>query len=139
MTTKCMCNDVVSIGLSVKQRVHVLGDVFLVDLLCVAQPLLEHRDPVLEQSLLVLGVVVLGVLGDVAEFARDPDPIRDLAPFVVREVLDLLLELLVSIWSKDDFLHNLPSPKEKRGAIAPSRARIGAIHAGGRNSSAVDD
>src|SRR5207237_10180136 len=59
--------------------------------------------------------------------------------FVVREVLDLLLELLVSLWSKDDFLHNLPFPKEKRGAIAPSRARIVAIHSGGRNSSDVDD
>src|SRR5207253_9097920 len=100
---------------------------------------LERRDPVLEQRLFVLGVVVLGVLGNVAELARNPDSVRDLAPFVVREVLDLLLELLVSLWSKDDFLHNLPFPKEKRGAIAPSRARIVAIHSGGRNSSDVDD
>jgi hypothetical protein len=47
------------------------------------------------------------------------------------------LELLVSLWSKDDFLHNLPFPKEKRGAIAPSRARIVAIQSGSRNSSDV--
>jgi hypothetical protein len=34
---------------------------------------------VLQHRLLVLGIVVLGVLGDVAEFARDPDAVRDLA------------------------------------------------------------
>src|SRR6266566_2436123 len=62
---------------------------------------------------------------------------RDVAPLVVREVLDLRLELLVSLWSKDDFLHNLPFPKEKRGVIAPSRARIVAIQSGSRNSSDV--
>ncbi len=44
------------------------------------QPLLERRDPVLEQRLLVLRVVVLGVLGDVAELAGDADPVCDLAP-----------------------------------------------------------
>jgi hypothetical protein len=38
---------------------------------------------VLEQRLLVLGVVIFGVLGNVAELARDPDPVRDLAPLVV--------------------------------------------------------
>ena len=45
-----------------------------------AQPLFELGDPLLEQRLLVLGVVVLGVLGDVAELARLLDPLRDLAP-----------------------------------------------------------
>src|SRR6201997_3442774 len=93
----------------------------------------------LEQRLLVLGIVVLGVLRNVAEFARDADPVRNLAPFLVREVLDLRLELLVSLWSEDDFLHNLPFPKEKRGAIAPSRARIVAIQSDGRNIRAIYD
>ena len=46
-----------------------------------AQPLLELGDPALEQRLFVLGVVVFGVLGDVAEFARLLDPRRDLAAF----------------------------------------------------------
>src|SRR6266566_3011136 len=120
-------------------RDDVLGDVLLVDHLRISEPFLEQRDPVLEQRLLVLGVVIFGVLGNVAEFARDPNPVRDLAPFVVGEVRDLFLELLVSLWSKDDFLHNLPFPKEKRGAIAPSRARIVAIQSGSRNSSDIYD
>ena len=51
----------------------------------------------LEQRLVVLGVVVLGVLGDVAELARDADALRDLAALLVRQVLDLLLELLVAL------------------------------------------
>ncbi len=55
----------------------------------------------LEQRLLVLRVVVLGVLGDVAELPCDPDAVRDLAPLVAREMLDLLLELLVALGSKN--------------------------------------
>src|SRR5262249_13307093 len=69
----------------------------------------------LEQRLLVLGVVVLGVLGNVAELTRDSDAVGYLAPLVVRQVLDLLLELFVPLWSKDDVLHNCPFRK-KRGA-----------------------
>src|SRR5437764_7684174 len=49
------------------------------------------------------------------------------------------MELLVSLWSKDDFLHNLPFPKEKRGTDVPSRARIVAIHSGGCNTAYVED
>ena len=55
-------------------------DLLLVDDVRAAQPLLELGDPLLEQRLLVLGVVVLGVLGDVAELARLLDPLGDLAP-----------------------------------------------------------
>ena len=61
----------------------------------------------LEHRLLVLRVVVLGVLGDVAELARDADPLRDLAPLVGQQVLDLLLELLVALGREDDFLHSM--------------------------------
>jgi hypothetical protein len=46
---------------------------------------------VLEQHLLVLGVVVLGVLGDVAELAGNADSLRYLAALRGRELLDLLL------------------------------------------------
>src|SRR4029077_19507115 len=67
--------------------------------------LLEDRDAVLEQRLVVLGVVVLGVLCNVAELPRDADALRDLAALVVRQVLDLLLELLVALRSEDHFLH----------------------------------
>ena len=57
------------------------ADFLLVDDRGPAQPLFELGDPPLEQRLLVLGVVVLGVLGDVAELARLLDPRRDFAPF----------------------------------------------------------
>ena len=70
------------------------ADRLLVDHGGAAQPLFELRDPALEQRLLVLGVVVLGVLGDVAEVARLLDPRGHLAPFHGREMLDLLFELL---------------------------------------------
>jgi hypothetical protein len=67
---------------------------------------------VLEHRLLVLGVVVLGVLGDVAELAGDPDPLRDLAALLGLQVLDLLLELLVPLCGEDDFLQGgLLEPK----------------------------
>ena len=71
------------------------------------QPLLELRDPVLEHRLLVLRVVVLGVLGDVAELARDADALRDLAPLLGLQVVDLLLELLVALGREDDFLQSM--------------------------------
>jgi len=59
-------------------------------------------------GLFVLRVVVLRVLGDVPELARDADPLRDLAALVVRQVVDLLLELLVALGGEDDFLHSGP-------------------------------
>jgi hypothetical protein len=70
------------------------------------RPLLDHARVESRSSswrscaracLLVLGVVVLGVLGDVAELARDRGSLRDLAALVGREVLDLLLQLLVAL------------------------------------------
>jgi len=62
---------------------------------------------VLEQHLLVLRVVVLCVLGDVAELARDADPFRDLAALNGLELFDLVLERLVALGREDDFLHCL--------------------------------
>ena len=78
------------------------ADLLEVDLLRVddarpAQPLLELGDPLLEQGLLVLGVVVLGVLGDVAELPRLLDPRGDLAALDGREVVDLRLELVQAL------------------------------------------
>ena len=78
------------------------------------QALLELGDPVLEHRLLVLRVVVLRVLGDVAELARDADPVRDLAALVGRQELDLLLQLLVSLGREDDFLHRSSSYGKSR-------------------------
>ena len=64
-------------------------DLLLVDDRRAAQPLLELGDPLLEQGLLVLGVVVLGVLRDVAELARLLDPLGDLATLDGGQVLEL--------------------------------------------------
>ena len=54
-------------------------DLLLRDDARVREPLLEHGDARLEMRLLVLGGVVLRVLGDVAELARDADAVGDVA------------------------------------------------------------
>jgi hypothetical protein len=54
--------------------------------------------------LLVLGVVVLGVLRDVAELACLLDPLGDLTAALGRQVLDLLLQILESLGGEDDVL-----------------------------------
>ena len=59
-----------------------------------AEALLELGDPLLEQCLLVLRVVVLGVLGDVTELPSLLDALRDLAPAHGRKLGDISLELL---------------------------------------------
>ena len=79
----------------------------------------------LEQRLVVLGVVVLGVLGDVAELPRDANPLRNLTTLVVRQVLDLLLELLVALRSEDHFLHFLCLLRKNARRNAPSRSEHG--------------
>ena len=73
--------------------------------------LLELGDPLLEHRLLVLGVVVFGVLGDVAELAGLLDPLGDLPPLVVLEVLELFLELLEPIWGDQSLAsHSVCTP-----------------------------
>ena len=77
---------------------HDVGrDVALVDDGRRAQLVLEVGDLLLEHRLLVLRVVVLGVLGDVAEGARLLDPLRDFLAPVGREVLDLRLQVLETL------------------------------------------
>jgi tRNA-dihydrouridine synthase B len=100
----------------------VLGDVLLLDHARGQQPLLEQRDPVLNQRLFVLRVVVLRVLGDVAELARDADALRHLSTLLGREVLDLVLQLFVPLTSEDDFLDHRLLRKERTAHTAPSRA-----------------
>ncbi len=63
---------------------------------------LELDDAGLDLGLLVLRVVVLRVLGDVAEVARLLDAIGDLTAAFRLEVLELCLELLQAFTGKDD-------------------------------------
>jgi hypothetical protein len=75
----------------------------------VSQPFLKRRDAMLEHGLLVLGVVVLRVLGDVSELASVLDPLGYLPALDGREVLDLPLELVKAFRRENDFLHSNPS------------------------------
>ena len=82
----------------------------------------------LEHRLLVLGVVVLGVLGDIAELAGNTDPFGDLAALLGLQMLDLLPELLVALSSEDDFLQsdllnasNARRERAERAAIVARR------------------
>jgi len=86
-------------------------DRLLVDDAGAPQALLELGDPLFEQRLLVLGVVVLGVLGDVSELPRLLDPRRDLTPLRGREVLDLVLQLVQPLLGDQCFAsHRCLSP-----------------------------
>jgi hypothetical protein len=70
------------------------------------QPLLERGDAVLEHGLLVLGVVVLGVLRDVAELTRLLDALGDLPALHRREMLDLVLQLGMTLRGENHFLQH---------------------------------
>src|SRR3954447_19494096 len=85
---------------------RVLQDLLLRDHAGSEQPVLELGDLVVEHGLLVLGVVVLRVLGDVAELACDADALGDLAALLAPQKVDLLLEFLVALGCEDDFLQN---------------------------------
>src|SRR5437879_4148920 len=76
-------------------------------------------------GLLVLRRVVLGVLGDVAELARFPNAVRNLAPLVGRQELDLFLELLEPVGGEDDFLQSCFLPARKRPAAPDPAVRRG--------------
>jgi hypothetical protein len=58
---------------------------------------------VLEHRLLVLGVVVLGVLGDVTELAGDADPLGDVPASFAAQLVELSLERLVALGGENDF------------------------------------
>ena len=83
--TSCDLSVFWSLTWTVTPTRHDVGvHVLLVDDAGGAQLVLEVGDLLLEHRLLVLGVVVLGVLGDVAELARLLDPLGDLAPALGR-------------------------------------------------------
>src|SRR5256884_6691609 len=101
-------------------------DLFLRDDTRVLESFLERRDPRLEVGLVVLRGVVLRVLHDVAELARDADALRDLAAAHGRQFLDLSLELLVALRCEDDFLHPSPPGTHNMKRPAANRPSAGA-------------
>ncbi len=84
-----------------------------------AELLLEGEDARLEHRLLVLGVVVLGVLGDVPELTGLLDALGDLSAANGGELLELVLELLETFGGEDDVLRHT-------GPCAAVRGRKGA-------------
>ena len=96
----------------------------LVDDLGVREALLELRDAMLEHHLLVLRVVVLRVLGDLAELARSRDALGDLAPLLRRRsTFELGRQLLVTLGSEDHVLHETPPETRLRGLAGPDNGR----------------
>src|SRR4029450_9629399 len=76
-----------------------------------AELLLEVGDLLLEHRLLVLGVVVLSVLGDVPELARLLDALGHLAAAVAAEEIDLGLELLEAFRCKNGLSCHKKNPR----------------------------
>ena len=75
----------------------VLGRVLLVDDRGVLDQRLERLDPALDERLLVLGVLVLGVLREVAVLLGVVDPRGDLGAADVGHLVELRAELLEAI------------------------------------------
>src|SRR5258708_9358677 len=66
----------------------------LLDDLGVSDRLLECEDATLDPTLVVLGVLVFGILGDIAELLGAADPVGHLPPLHGEELVKLGLELL---------------------------------------------
>ena len=86
----------------------------------------QHRDAALEHRLLVLGVVVLGVLGDVAELPRLLDAFGDLAALLGGQQLEFVLELLQAFRGEDDVLRHVTldrglAVRQRTGKSPPAR------------------
>src|SRR3972149_791016 len=66
----------------------------LVDRDRVLQHLLERKDPAFEEGLVILGLLQLGVLGEVPELHGVVDPLRHLGSALGAQLLELGLQLL---------------------------------------------
>src|ERR671911_419258 len=78
----------------------------------VERRLAQLEDARLEHRLALLGVVVLGVLLEVAPLAGGPDALGDLAPAVALELRDLDVERLERLRGHDDRLaHRVSAPR----------------------------
>ena len=75
----------------------MIGRVVLVDDRGVLDQRLEGLDPALDERLLVLGVLVLGVLREVAVLLGVVDPRGDLGPLHGEHHLELVAELVEAV------------------------------------------
>ena len=66
-----------------------------------AKALLKGRNSRFEHCLLVFGVVVLGVFGDVSELAGDLNPLGNFTPAIGRQMFKFCLELLKAFFCED--------------------------------------
>src|SRR4030066_13677 len=73
----------------------------------IAQHLVELQDAAFDERLIVLGVLVLGVFGDVPEFLAGLDTLRDLLALHRLEVVELVLELAQALGSENRVLFGL--------------------------------
>src|SRR5688572_5013674 len=88
---------VAALDADLRADLDVVGRMVLVDDRGVLDQRLERLDPALDERLLVLGVLVLGVLGQVAVLLGIVDPIGDLGSLDRDHVLELRAELLEAI------------------------------------------
>src|SRR5439155_10231422 len=90
----------------------------------IAEHVLEHEDAALEHALVVLGVVVLGVLGDVAEILRVFDALGYLRAPSRTQLGKLALELGEAVSREEDWLVHCVGVYLSAGRIGrPDRTR----------------
>ena len=82
---------------------------------------LEVGDTSLDHALLVFRIVIFGVLGNVAEFASNLDALANLGALLGFEVMQLLLELLAALGSKDVIATHFVTPNFKIDSAAKRR------------------
>src|SRR5262245_9683211 len=93
----------------------VPGDIAEVQQPEVAQAFFELADARVDETLPLLGVFVLGILGEVAMRPRDRNFLGQLDVQLVFELVDLFLQLLLHL---RDRVGHAPSPKRSQGCEA---------------------
>ncbi len=81
-------------------------------------------DARLEHALLVFRVVVLGVLGDVAELARHLDALAHLGALLGFQIMQLLFELLLALGGKNVVISHVVHLSIRKKRYAPDRSPL---------------
>src|SRR5262245_16384597 len=111
----------------------VVVRVVLVDERGVLDQRLERLDAALDERLLVLGVLVLGVLGEVAVLLRVVDPLGDLRPADRHHLVELLAELVEAFFADVGGLviHQKSRPREGKNPSPVVRGIRAGVRVGG--------